>query len=75
MKIILSLSLATRTVLVALVAGFVLGAIVGYRVGESSGDSQSPADPTGDARASSAVVEVVLTGPSGLGRAVGLRSW
>jgi hypothetical protein len=74
-KIILSLSLATRTVLVALVAGFVLGAIVGYQAGESSGDFQRPAGPADDPRASSPIADVVLTGTSVPEEAVGLRSW
>jgi hypothetical protein len=55
-KIILSLSLAARTVLLALIAGFVFGVVVGYRAGESAGGSQSPAGSPNDARASSLVV-------------------
>jgi hypothetical protein len=73
-KIILSLSLATRTVLVVLIAGFVLGAIVGYRVAESSGGSPRQVGSPGDARASSPIVDVVPTGTSGPVWPVGLRA-
>ncbi|ONI70531.1 hypothetical protein ALI144C_48735 [Actinosynnema sp. ALI-1.44] len=55
MKIILSLSLAARTVLAALVLGFVLGTAVGYRAGESSVLTRQPDDP----RASSSHVDTV----------------
>ena len=51
MKIILSLSLAARTVMVALAVGFVLGAVVGYRAGASTGYSRIPGEPAGDVRA------------------------
>lgn len=59
MKILLSVSLATRAVLVALVIGFALGAVAGYRAAESVGQSRGP----GDVRAASVPDTSVHYGP------------
>jgi hypothetical protein len=56
-KLILSLSLATRMILVALVIGFVVGTVAGYRAGTpgTAGDAQS--GQPGDVRALSTPIE------------------
>jgi hypothetical protein len=74
-KIIMSASLATRTVLVALIAGFVLGIVVGYRAGESSGDSRSPAGSPADVRALPAIPDIARTSIGQPGRSARLCGW